>query len=168
MCAAMEKANACGAVTKTGTSCKRPGQPKYTGRCSIHANKLALGPETKIASPARPTRFERIERGFKFAGSVGSTAGGLYTLVKVIGYVVDHWTEIEHTFRIIMPTGRYVDYWEAKKLVKRREMPGRPFINAFERWYSDLPGYIRINVNREFGDIGKLVASARSETKATR
>lgn len=108
-------------------------------------------------NPPRP-RFERLKTG---AAIFGGVTGGIAGLIKIAEFVVNHWPQIEHTFRIIMPNGMIMQYQEVWVRVKRREVSEQFFVDAFERWFFGLPSYVRANVQREFGDVREIVASVR-------
>jgi hypothetical protein len=157
----MVKTKQCGATTKKGVQCKNPGIPATSGLCYVHSKGLKKVNNLPATKPPRPT-IEKIKTGAAIFGGVFSGTAGL---IKVVGWVMEHWPQIEQTFRIIMPDGRLMYYRDVREYMQHRNRPPYWFIDGFERWYRDLPGYIKGDVQREFGDVRRMIDSARNEVK---
>jgi len=157
----MVKAKLCGATTKKGVRCKNPGKEETSGLCGVHSGDVKPAVNAPREIQPTTTRFEKIERGFKVAGSVGSTGGGIYTLIKVIEYVGNHWPQIQHVFHYIHHIGRISSFSEVKVMVERGTVSPYQLAHSFESWFYRLPKYVQDETQREFGDVRELIASVR-------
>jgi len=157
----MAKAKQCGATTKKGVRCKNLGNPARSGLCHVHSKGLKKVSNLPASTAPRPT-IEKIRTGAAiFGGAFGGTAG----LIKVVGWVIEHWPQIQDTFWIIMPTGYRMNYQSCRDYIQQRGRPPYGFVDGFERWYRDLPGYICDDIQQEFGNVPRMIASARREVR---
>jgi len=138
----------CVALTKSGDRCKIRGNLTQEGLCFRHSKLVQRHNAAALQKRDSKSTFEKVERGAKIAGA---TAGGVWSLIQIVEWVVTHWPAIEHFFYTL--DGHLMSFQELKSRVQSGSISPYIFAMQVERWYSRLPNSVRMQTERQFGDV---------------
>jgi hypothetical protein len=140
----MAQSKQCLARLKSGKQCRNriSIERKNTDYCYRHRRKRA-GTISKHQSGEVGSKFEKIERGFRFTASTGST---LYLVYKIFDFLIKHWDDINRFFHGL-DTNYHLYMWRDNRercqtLIESSHIPRRDaaqIIGEFDDWYRSAP-----------------------------
>ena len=147
----MSKPKRCSATTKNGTRCKNT--ISKGGLCAVHTVDKAV--KKKL-----PSKFEKVDKGVKFAGSV---IGGVAGLIKIVEFVATHWSHVEGALHFVSLAGWNYDQKRLTTELNNKSIYPNDVTAIFQRWFFGLPEQVQRELETEFGDVFAIARSAKEE-----